>query len=186
MLNLKRQFIWALAVIMLLGINVSAQNSISGFSDMENNWAKQSVGALVELGIINGYSDGTFKPNNTITRSEFTKIIRIAMKYELVTGSSFKDTATSWAKNEIHTVVVNGGIDKVELGESFYPAKNITRLEMAKMIVRSLDLDDKAKDKAGNPTNFSDDKLISSADKGYILIASENKIINGYSDKRFN
>jgi hypothetical protein len=158
---------------------------VSKFKDMENNWAKLTVGTLIDLGIIDGYSDGTFKPNNTITRSEFTKLVRTAMKYELVIGNTFKDTTTNWAKNEIHTVVVNGGIDKVEFGENFYPNKNITRIEMAKMIVRSLGLDAKAKAKAGNTTQFTDDNQIGSADKGYIIIASENKIINGYLDKSF-
>jgi hypothetical protein len=153
---------------------------------MQSHWAKLTVETLVDLGVINGYTDGTFKPNNTITRSEFAKLVRTALKLELLTGNSFNDTAKNWAKSEIHTLVVNGGISKSEYGENFYPNKNITRLEMAKIIVRAVGLNDKAIEKTGNTTQFTDDNLIATADKGYIIIASENKIINGLPDKRFN
>lgn len=161
------------------------REKIKRFSDMGTHWADITVGKLVELGIIAGYNDDTFKPNNTITRAEFAKITRTALKLELVEGNSFQDTSNHWAKNDIHTLVVNGGIDKAEYGINFEPNKNITRIEMAKMIVRSLELTEQAKAQAGVKTQFSDDGTIPNSDKGYIIIASENKIINGYPDKTF-
>ncbi|WP_034429820.1 S-layer homology domain-containing protein, partial [Caldisalinibacter kiritimatiensis] len=53
------------------------------FSDMGNHWADVTVGKLVELGILDGYGDGTFKPNNTITRAEFSKVVRTSLKLDL-------------------------------------------------------------------------------------------------------
>lgn len=161
------------------------KEKIKNFSDMGNHWADVTVGKLVELGVINGYTDGTFKPNNTINRAEFAKLLRVSLKLDLIEGNSFKDTANNWAKNEIHTLVVNGGIDKNEYGENFEPYKNITRIEMAKMIVRAVGLNDEAKAKAGQKTKFVDDNNIPYSDKGYIIIASDYKIINGRPDKTF-
>jgi len=155
------------------------------FSDMGNHWANVTVGKLVELGILDGYGDGTFRPNNTITRGEFSKVVRTSLKLDLVKGNSFDDTNNHWAKNEIHTLVQNGIIIKSEYGDNYEPNKNITRIEMAKMIVRAVGLDERAKELAGQKTKFNDDNTIKSEDKGYIIIASENGIINGYPDNTF-
>jgi|GEM_PF-3087957 len=161
------------------------KQKIKKFSDMGTHWSDITVGKLVELGVISGYTDGTFKPNDTITRAEFTTIVRKSLDLEKAEGNSFQDTTNHWAKQEIHTLVVNGGIDKNEYGVEFDPNKNITRLEMAKIIVRSLGLTEQAKAKAGVKTQFADDNLIPSLDKGYIIIASDNNIISGYPDKTF-
>jgi len=107
------------------------KEKIKKFSDMGSHWADMTVGKLVELGVIAGYNDGTFKPNNTITRAEFAKITRTALKLDLVEGNSFQDTSNHWAKNDIHTLVVKGGIDKSEYGVNFEPNKNITLLVLS-------------------------------------------------------
>lgn len=41
----------------------------------EEHWAYQAIEALAEMGIINGYEDGSFKPNNPVTRAEVATII---------------------------------------------------------------------------------------------------------------
>lgn len=158
---------------------------IKKFSDMGNHWADVTVGKLVELGVVDGYKDGTFKPDNTITRSEFCKIIRTAFKMQEVNGNSFDDTS-HWAKNEIHTLVINGVIDATEYGNNYEPNENITRIEMAKMIVRAIGLDNDAQAKINHDTKFSDNDDIKGLDRGYVIIASEKGIINGYpEDKTF-
>lgn len=154
------------------------------FRDMKNHWADIAVGKLVELGILDGYEDGTFKPDNTITRAEFSKIIRTALKLELVEGNSFSDTENHWAENEIYTLVQKGIIDKSEY-INFEPDKPITRIEMAKMIVRAVGADEQARNIAGIRVGFTDDNEIPSRDRGYIYIASKNGIIKGYPDKTF-
>ncbi|SHH32376.1 S-layer homology domain-containing protein [Caloranaerobacter azorensis DSM 13643] len=155
------------------------------FSDMGNHWANVTVGKLVELGILDGYGDGTFRPNNTITRAEFAKVVRTSLRLDTIKGNSFNDTKKHWAKDEIHTLVKKGIILPSEYGDNYEPDKNITRIEMAKMIVRAVGLDEKAKELAGQKTKFNDDNTIKSEDKGYIIIASQNGIINGYPDNTF-
>ncbi|KGG80493.1 hypothetical protein Y919_06010 [Caloranaerobacter azorensis H53214] len=155
------------------------------FSDMGNHWSNVTVGKLVELGILDGYGDGTFRPNNTITRAEFAKVVRTSLRLDTIKGNSFNDTKNHWAKDEIHTLVKKGIILPSEYGDNYEPDKNITRIEMAKMIVRAVGLDEKAKELAGQKTKFNDDNTIKSEDKGYIIIASQNGIINGYPDNTF-
>lgn len=41
----------------------------------ETHWAYQAIEALAEMGIINGYEDGSFQPNNPVTRAEVAAII---------------------------------------------------------------------------------------------------------------
>ena len=158
---------------------------VARFTDMGSHWADVTIGKLIELGVINGYGDGTFRPDNTITRAEFSTIVRKAFKYDELEGNSFEDTSNHWAKNEVHTLVVSGVIDKAEYGDLYMPDKNITRIEMAKMIVRAVGLGEQAVDMAGNDTRFVDNTEIPTADRGYIIIASDNGIINGYPDLTF-
>ena len=158
---------------------------VAQFIDMGSHWADVTIGKLIELGVINGYGDGTFRPDNTITRAEFSTIVRKAFKYDEAEGNSFDDTSNHWAKNEVHTLVCSGVIDKAEYGDLYIPDKNITRIEMAKMIVRAVGLGEQAVDMAGNDTRFIDNTDIPSADRGYIIIASDKGIINGYPDLTF-
>ncbi|MBA1336512.1 MAG: hypothetical protein HPY66_2947 [Firmicutes bacterium] len=187
----KHRYIAVMVTVMLLisvagPSQVLADTGIGGrFTDMGSHWGDVTVGKLVGLGVINGYGDGTFKPDNTITRAEFSTIIRKAFKYDEVIGNSFDDTSNHWAKNEVHTLVEAGVIDKSEYGASYMPDKNITRLEMAKMIVRAVGMVEQAEGMAGDNTKFVDNNDIPSQDRGYIIIASDNGIINGYPDLTF-
>lgn len=111
------------------------------FSDVNaNHWFYEDVHKLVSLGAISGFNDGTFKPHNNITRAQFVKILTIALGVETKRGNHFSDTLNHWAKDNISTAIATSIILKDEYGDSFQPDKPITRLEMAKMIVRALSL----------------------------------------------
>jgi S-layer homology domain. len=83
------------------------------FSDVEeNNWASGYIGALKKANMINGYSDGSFAPNNSITRAEAVKILNAAMNrapeqqrvdaYLLLHPKPFSDVESkNWAFYEI-------------------------------------------------------------------------------------
>lgn len=173
-------------VILLIFSFSAGYASQKNFTDVkETDWYYNTLVSIVEKGIIDGYPDGTFKPQNNITKAEFTKVIIAALETEIVEGNSFVDTNEHWAKDIINTVVENQIIDRLEYGDNFNPDKNITRVEMAKMIVRALGLDEEAKKKQGEITSFLDDLAITNADKGYVIIAAENEVIKGYQDRTF-
>ncbi|KXG75279.1 S-layer homology domain-containing protein [Thermotalea metallivorans] len=172
-------------ILFIVPVSANPMNLAKKFIDMGNHWAEVTVNKLIELGVIKGYEDNTFRPDNTITRAEFSTVIRKAFQLDFIDGNSFTDTNHHWAGKEIHTLVAKGIIDKSEYGTKYSPDEKITRIEMAKMIVRAMGLDAEAKEKANQTTTFADDKNIKAKDKGYIIIASENKIINGYPDNTF-
>lgn len=156
------------------------------FTDVkEADWFYKVLNGVVERGIIDGYPDGTFKPQNNITRAEFTKVIIFALELDIVEGNAFVDTEEHWAKDIINTAVENHIIDRSEYGYSYVPDEKITRIEMAKMIVRALGFEKDAKSKAGEKTKFLDNITIKDTDKGYVIIASDNGIINGYPNNTF-
>ena len=96
-------------------------------------WYREYVRELVELGAINGYSDGTFRPTKEVTRAEFIKILVCTVEGFDVSAVEFKNyfsdvTAGSWYAPYIVWAVDQGIIDK---GGSFSPNVNLKRQDMA-------------------------------------------------------
>ncbi len=148
-------------------------------SDVAGNWAEASINKLVALGAIKGYTDGTFKPSNNITRAEFATVLVKAFKLAPATGKVFSDTANSWAKDSV-SAAAGAGIVNGYSATVFGTNDPITREQMAVMIVKAAKL---AEAKAGN--TFTDSAKISAWAKAAVDSASENKIIAGNPDKSF-
>ena len=135
-------------------------NRNSSFPDVENNkWFTKYIAHLAEEGIMKGYEDGQFKPQNKITRAEFATIVsRInnLTDYELVT---FPDLSFNyWAANDI-LKVVSAGIMEGYPDKTFGPTLNVTRAEAATIINRMLNRSfDKNYIDSNNITGFSDIK----------------------------
>ncbi len=119
----------------------------SEFSDTDkNSWYAKSVAWAKEKGIINGNGDGTFAPNNPITRQDMAVMIERYMKiadkkpvenYEAVAFNDIK-TVSPYAKNAVNhmqkTGIINGAASNG--GYMFNPLKNATRAEAAVMITK--------------------------------------------------
>lgn len=104
------------------------------------DWAAGYIQAAVNLGILNGYDDGTFKPSQPVTRQELAKIAMLAFKYgESEKELTFNDNAKipEWSAKYIAAAVENGIINGYEDG-SFLPANNVTRAEACAIISRCL------------------------------------------------
>ncbi|MDD7537407.1 MAG: S-layer homology domain-containing protein, partial [Oscillospiraceae bacterium] len=110
----------------------------NGYTDVKaGDWFNNAVSTLSNAGIINGYPDGTFRPNAPITRAEMAKVI--AMFAELNKDSAgFKDIAGHWAEAYIKLAAGNGWIAGYPDG-TFRPDQDITRAETMTMINRVLE-----------------------------------------------
>ena len=172
-----------LAVLCCTVFMPSAQ--AASFSDLQNHWSFQDVKKLVDRGAVGGYPDGTFRPDATITRAEFSKILRQSLNLPAATGSDCADTASHWAGTDIHTLVANNIIVPAEYGRTYGPDTAISRREIAIMLVRAMGLNDDAVSLAGQPTAFTDDAAIADYDKGYLYLAKELGLVGGYEDGRF-
>ncbi|MGG1516687.1 polysaccharide lyase family 8 super-sandwich domain-containing protein [Paenibacillus oryzisoli] len=108
--------------------------------DLTNHWSKDSVTLFVKLGIVNGYEDGSFQPDASISRAEFATIVAKAFH---INGSpnlaSISDVNNHWAKASILALASMGIIDGYEDG-TFKPDKTITRAEIIAIISRIVDL----------------------------------------------
>ena len=110
----------------------------NAYTDVKaGDWFNNAVSTLSNAGIINGYPDGTFRPNAPITRAEMAKVI--AMFAELDKDSEgFKDIAGHWAEAYIKLAAGNGWIAGYPDG-TFRPNQDITRAETMTMINRVLE-----------------------------------------------
>jgi hypothetical protein len=125
--------------------SVSAEPTqrVNPFKDIaESHWAYNYILDLTDSGIISGYANSTFRPSATITRAEFAKMICLTMGWELANPAtpSFTDVAKdSWAYRYIETAKANGVIGGYQDG-TFRPTRQITRAEIANIVVGTLNL----------------------------------------------
>lgn len=111
-------------------------NSTIQFSDLdEAYWAYESVQKLVEAGIIEGYTDGTFKPNGDITRAELVKIANLVFAYtQKQDNTPFTDIKSDdWFYNDV-LVAQNAGYIVGYTDGTFKPNGLITRQELCKIL----------------------------------------------------
>jgi amidase len=95
------------------------------------------INALVELGIINGYSDSTFRPNNTLTRAQAAiMIVRAAGISTDGVSSNFTDVPPTHAAYKFISAAYQAGIINGYSDGTFKPNANVTRAQIAIMVQR--------------------------------------------------
>lgn len=121
--------------------NLMRTQEVSGtktFSDVSAGaWYEKAVSTMADLGLVGGYEDGTFRPNNKITRAEFAAM---AMRFAELKGGKaiFADvSANHWAYQYILTAADYGWIGGYEDG-TFRPEVKITRAEVVTIVNRML------------------------------------------------
>ncbi len=147
-------------------------------TDIAGHWAQKNIEQLAASGVISGYPDGTFKPNNTITRAEFVTILVRAFKLDNHGDKAFADTASHWAKDYIACAVASGIVTGYD-SDTFGPDDMITREQMAVMVSKA------AKLKLSMETEglqFIDSDSISDWAQSAIAAVSRNGIMKGYPD----
>lgn len=111
-----------------------------GFKDLnKNQWYYGYVAALASAGYIDGFEDGTFRPNAPMTRAQTSKILDMAYKLplEAKTENPFTDVSSSaWYVDHIRTLVENK-VTKGKTATTFEPNANVTRAQMASFVVRA-------------------------------------------------
>jgi hypothetical protein len=116
----------------------------NSFSDVQKGfWYNNAVSVMSKMEVVNGYPDGTFKPNGTITRGELATIAaRFArMRYgieETNPNVSFSDIAGHWAEKDIKFAASIGWVNGYPDG-TCRPNNNITRAEFMTLVNRMLE-----------------------------------------------
>ncbi len=126
------------SLIILTNLSFASFEVFSDVSSVHNNY--DAIEYIQSKSIVEGYSDGTFKPDIFINRAEFTKII-VASIEENPTGSfCFPDVEGDWYAKYVCEAKELGIIEGYPDGK-FYPAQNISFVEAAKIIVYGWGLD---------------------------------------------
>ena len=103
-------------------------SSMTKFSDANDDWYSKAINYVVSKNLISGYPNGTFKPNESITRAEFAQMISGYVKNEKNSSSDFQDVKDHWAKDAIDKLYGNKNVSGYPDG-SFKPNAKITRAE---------------------------------------------------------
>lgn len=115
-------------------------NSLAYFEDINNKEVYlPAINYLAEKGVISGYPDKTFKPENKVKRAEFAKMISISEKLELKKENeiAFSDINNHWATEYINLATTNELLKGYE-DKTFKPQKEITYGEVATIMLRTL------------------------------------------------
>ncbi|UFJ40071.1 S8 family serine peptidase [Brevibacillus humidisoli] len=124
-------------------LTITRERLIDGYRDISNHWARAEIARLSKRGIVRGFEDSTFRPNQTVTRAEFaTMLIRTMSEKGLYTGNvnvrnPFRDiNRAHWAHENI-IKAYSLGILAGYPDRTIRPNQPVTRSEMAVMVARA-------------------------------------------------
>lgn len=173
----------AIAVILCL---VMASGSVAfadevKAKDYEGHWAQATIQKWIDEGRASGYPDGSYKPDNNVTRAEFVKMVNGIIDFNGKGKASYTDVpAAEWYYDYIGIAQEIGYISGYP-GGKFGPNDYITREQAASILARIQYLDSNA----AGVDKFSDKAGISSWAAEAVGAASEAGFISGYNDGSF-
>ena len=173
--NLKRT-VAVLVIFCLMFSLIPASAFAAGASDISGHWAQVTIQSWMDKGLIKGYPDGTFKPDQNLTRAEFMTLANRAFGYTAVVPITYTDVkAGSWYAPEVAKAKGAGYISGYPDG-TMKPENPITREEVATIIARlqHLNPDTNAADK------YTDAAKIGSWSKGQVGAVTSAQIMQGY------
>ena len=116
----------------------------AGFADVNDEWYATAVNWAANVGVVNGYEDNTFRPNQPITREQLAAILMnyAAYKGEDVSAradlSAYTDQPSTWATDTMSWAVAEGLISGVT-NDELRPQGNATRAQVAAILQRFLE-----------------------------------------------
>lgn len=87
-----------ISVIIAKAFDLKAYGQTSSLKDLKGHWAEGLVKILISNGIVKGYADGTFRPNNPVTRAELSKMLSVAMAVSAVQKAETSKSQTAARK----------------------------------------------------------------------------------------
>ena len=170
-------------------VDVAPTSTSHKFTDIDGYWAATYVDFLYSTGITTGYEDGTFRPNQNITRAQFSAMLfrylglsesdYASVQLPFADNSSIPSYAVPAVKALYSKGIINGstGAD----GKLYFnPNASLTRAQAATMIGRTQE-----KGYATTALTFSDAASIPSYATYYIQTMVAQGVISGYSDGTF-
>ncbi|MBE7022517.1 MAG: S-layer homology domain-containing protein [Ruminococcaceae bacterium] len=124
---MKKALLYTLVITMVLSLAVFPASAVSFLDLAEDHWAYENVQTLVTEGTVSGYEDGSFRPNGTVTRAEFVKMLGEGPTER---SSAYTDVqATHWA----YSYIMKSGLPE-DGSNLFRPDEPLTRGLAAEML----------------------------------------------------
>lgn len=144
MKNLKKVLALVLVVATLMGFATIA--SAAKFSDASSIKYTEAVDVMKAVGVIDGYTDGTFRPTANVTRGQTAKMVTFILNKGTDVGNlyasanTFTDCTSNWAKGYIAYASKTGIVAGIG-GGKFNPNGSVTGTQAAKMLLCALGYD---------------------------------------------
>lgn len=182
---------------LLLVLSSLLPSQVAAADDLTGYIYEKEMRELIELGVINGYPDGTYRPKNQVTRAEFAKMVVKSFELEsAVQSAEFSSAAAAeitfvdvpadqWFAAPINDAV-KAGVVKGYPGDVFKPNELITREQMASMVSRALQAKGVITDMSKVPDmKFTDVGTIHKDHKEDVRILTHLEIIKGKESNTF-
>jgi len=167
------------------------------FPDIQlGHWAEKDIVEMKLKGVIAGFSDGKYHPNQSLSREQaVAMLLRVVglngtkPKYSLAqhvgsTGTDWHKEASPWAREALAVAWEHGIIPEGDL-TNFRPKDPVKRHEIAVFAIRAMGETMTAQKRIGTGITFKDAAAIPESSKGYVEVAVEKGIITGYADNTF-
>ncbi|MBR8833980.1 MAG: S-layer homology domain-containing protein [Stigonema ocellatum SAG 48.90 = DSM 106950] len=147
-------------------------------SDIQGNWAQSFIELLTNRGIIRGFPDGTFRPDEPVTRAQFAAMIEKAFQKNPVrSGVRFVDTPVNyWGSGAIEAAYKMGFLQGYP-GNIFNPDQNIPRVQALVSLVNGLNLSAKTTMPTVLNTYFQDASEIPDYAREKVVVALQNRLV---------
>ena len=156
---------------------VSADEKVSLTDVNEEHWAYDYIKALSDVKVINGFEDGSFKPENTVTREQFVKMLVAAFEMKGEAEADYEDVPKdAWYYEAVMIATANNIANGY--GNAFGIGSSITREDASVMVYRIINAE-------GEGNAFSDDGEISGYAKDAVYALSSAGVLNGMGDGSF-
>lgn len=151
--------------------------------DIRGHWAEEYIEELMDKKIVNGFEDGSFRPENRVTRAEFVKLLCAAMGISSSQESNFGDVPQDlWSYQYVSAAAANKIVYGGEDG-NFKPDDDVTRQDAAVFVYRTLKAVGKTPENAAS--GFSDDNSIADYAFEAVGAVKGSGIIQGMEDNSF-
>lgn len=181
---MKKKIAVLMTLIMLFSILMVSVYAAE-FPDVPaDHWAHEYIATLSDQKVINGYTDGTFKPSGTVKRGEFLKLVMSSCLPPYVDISEAEGTMDHWAASYVWLAETYGVIEKNSMTIENIE-EPITRIEMVRIISMADMIMKENASQFNAETKFIDVGLLSLNDLYLLRHAVSRSLITGYEDGTF-
>ncbi|SCW75875.1 S-layer homology domain-containing protein [Paenibacillus tianmuensis] len=177
-------------------VNINIKLTFDDLKGKDVEWAQRYIASLASKRVFEGYEDGTFQPRKTITRIEaITAAVRLMGLRDQAESAdakaanlNFKDADKlkqkyPWATGYVSVALQNDLF--TETDDMIQPEKEADRLWATTLLVKAMKLQNEAKAKMNAKLPFRDADKIPAGSVGYVAVAIEKNLIDGYEDNTF-